>query len=69
MSALNNYGVYGRIERRKGLLYKNKVLRLVTTKHSIPFLKHGGSSIMIWILFAASGPGQLATIDGAMNSK
>nr|ACM08864.1 Transposable element Tcb1 transposase [Salmo salar] len=33
----------------------------------IPTVKYGGGSIMVWGCFAASGPGQLAIIDGKMN--
>jgi hypothetical protein len=29
-----------------------------------PTVKYGGGSIMVWGFFAASGPGQLAIIDG-----
>ena len=32
----------------------------------IPTLKYGGVSIMVWGCIAASGPGQLATIDSKM---
>ena len=35
----------------------------------IPTVKHGGGSIMVWGCFAASGPGQLANVEGIMNSK
>jgi hypothetical protein len=35
----------------------------------IPTVKYGGGSIMVWSSFAASGPGQLAIIDGKMNSQ
>ena len=37
-------------------------------KNIIPTVKHGGGSVMVWGCFAASGPGQLAVIDGKMNS-
>jgi hypothetical protein len=35
----------------------------------IPTVKYGGGSIMVWGCFAASGPGQLAIIDGKMISQ
>lgn len=35
----------------------------------IPTVKYGGGSIMVWGCFAASGPGQLAIIDGKINSQ
>ncbi len=38
-------------------------------KKPIPSVNHGGGSIMVWACFAASGPGQLAIIDGTMNSE
>ena len=34
----------------------------------IPTVKYGGGSIMVWDCFAASGPGQLAIINGKTNS-
>ncbi len=37
-------------------------------KNIIPTVKHGGGSVMVGGCFAASGPGQLAIIDGTMNS-
>ncbi len=37
-------------------------------KNIIPTVKHGGSSVMVWGCFTASGPGRLAIIDGTMNS-
>lgn len=40
----------------------NAVIQL---KNLILSVKHGGDSIIIWACFAASGLGQLATIDGA----
>ena len=35
----------------------------------IPTVKSSRGSIMVWGCFAASGPGQLAIIDGKMNSQ
>ena len=35
----------------------------------IPTVKYGGGSIMVWGCFAASGPGELAIINGKMNSQ
>ena len=37
-------------------------------KNIMPTVKHGGGSVMVWFCFAASGPGQLAVIDGTINS-
>ncbi|KAJ7326869.1 hypothetical protein JRQ81_016628, partial [Phrynocephalus forsythii] len=35
----------------------------------IPAIKYGGGSIMVWTCFAASAPGQLAVIEGKMDSQ
>lgn len=52
---------------------KGKTLRKENTafqhKNLILSVKHGGASIMVWACFAASGPGQLAIIDGTINSE
>ncbi|KAK3554371.1 hypothetical protein QTP70_022603, partial [Hemibagrus guttatus] len=34
----------------------------------IPTMKHGGGSVMVWVCFAAAGPGQLTIIESIMNS-
>ena len=47
--------------RKKGTAHQHQNL--------IPTVKYGGGSIMVWGYFAASGPGQLAIIDGKMYSQ
>lgn len=37
-------------------------------KNLVPTVKHGGGSIMVWGCFSSKGPGQLALIDGRMDS-
>lgn len=37
-------------------------------KKNISTVKYDGSTVMVWGCFPASGPGQLAIIDGPMNS-
>ena len=58
--------LFGRITqhnvwRKKGTAQQHQNL--------IPTVKYGGGSIMVWSCFAASGPGQLAIINGKMNSQ
>jgi len=36
-------------------------------KHTIPTVKHGGGSIMLWGCFSSSGTGQLVKINGIMD--
>ncbi|KAG2456550.1 TCB1 transposase, partial [Polypterus senegalus] len=47
--------------RKKGTAYQHQNI--------IPTVKYGGGNIMIWASFAASGPGQLAIIEGKINSQ
>jgi hypothetical protein len=47
--------------RKKGTAHQHQNL--------IPTVKYGGESIMVERRFAVSGPGQLAIIDGKINSQ
>ena len=49
------------VEKKKGTAHHHQNL--------IPTVNYGGRSVMVWGCFAASGPGQLAIIDGKMNSQ
>uniref|UniRef100_A0A3B4WZD1 Tc1-like transposase DDE domain-containing protein n=1 Tax=Seriola lalandi dorsalis TaxID=1841481 RepID=A0A3B4WZD1_SERLL len=49
------------IWHRKGTAYRHENI--------IPTVKYGGGNLMIWACSAASGPGQLAIIEGKMNSQ
>ena len=51
-----NYHLY--VWRKKGEACK--------PKNTIPTVKHGGGSIMLWGCFAAGGTGALHKIDGIM---
>ena len=79
--ALHKSGLYGRVARREslvkqshavfGLNEKHHVWQKTNTshdpEHTLPTVKHGGGSIMLWGCFSSAVTGKLVRVDGKMD--
>ncbi|KAI5624964.1 hypothetical protein C0J50_15440, partial [Silurus asotus] len=57
--------LFGPMDQRYVWRRKNKAYE---EKNTLPTVKHGGGSIMIWGCFASAGTGKLQRVQGTMNS-
>uniref|UniRef100_A0A8C5PQH3 Transposase n=1 Tax=Leptobrachium leishanense TaxID=445787 RepID=A0A8C5PQH3_9ANUR len=57
--------LFGPMDQRYVWRRKNKVYE---EKNTLPTVKHGGGSIMLWGCFASAGTGKLQRVQGNMNS-
>lgn len=51
------------------LFSKGKARPSALKKKTVPTVKHGGGSIMLWGCFAASGTGKLVQVHGVMKKE
>ncbi|KAI3374652.1 hypothetical protein L3Q82_021222 [Scortum barcoo] len=51
-----------------GVMFGGNQAPLITRTNTIPTVKHGGGSIMLWGCFSAAGTGRLVRIEGKMNA-
>ncbi|KAF7642073.1 hypothetical protein LDENG_00265040 [Lucifuga dentata] len=61
-------GKWNCVEDRGSRYICHKPNTVLHSNNTIPMLKHGSDSVMVWGCFAASEPGQLTIIEGNMNS-
>lgn len=57
--------LFGHMDQRYVWRKKNEAY---AEKNTLPTVKHGGGSVMLWGCFAASGTGKLQRVEGIMNS-
>uniref|UniRef100_A0A8C5QAL0 Transposase n=1 Tax=Leptobrachium leishanense TaxID=445787 RepID=A0A8C5QAL0_9ANUR len=57
--------LFGSMDQRYVWRRKNKAYE---EKNTLPTVKHGGGSIMLWGCFASAGTGKLQRVQGTMNS-
>uniref|UniRef100_A0A8C5LM47 Transposase Tc1-like domain-containing protein n=1 Tax=Leptobrachium leishanense TaxID=445787 RepID=A0A8C5LM47_9ANUR len=57
--------LFGPMDQRYAWRRKNKAYE---EKNTLPTVKHGGGSIMLWGCFASAGTGKLQRVQGTMNS-
>uniref|UniRef100_A0A3B4ZPX8 Tc1-like transposase DDE domain-containing protein n=1 Tax=Stegastes partitus TaxID=144197 RepID=A0A3B4ZPX8_9TELE len=57
--------LFGHMDQRYVWRRKNEAYK---EKNTLPTVKHGGGSVMLWGCFASSGTGNLQRVQGTMNS-